>query len=1396
VKGDFTRGFNPDRKRGRDYRRISLQQGRLLLDSDFNASIDAQDWLIREIAADLGCRAGSPDLGFLVTQGALLALFDPLARIDVDTTNIEAVRDYGRKVLDRYPSLRLRATAGAGTARIPFRMALSGAVQIDLWVRADVATSVTVTGGGAVAVPAQQDFALRTVTLTNANQIEIALDPAETIWIGRIETHLAAGLVPAFSVAGGRYYVEGLSAETAEGQWPGVSFPAAAGFQTGSLAFPDGAGGTRPPAAGDMIVAYLEAGERHITAIEDPGLLEQALGGQIDTCTRTSDLGQVKLAPANGLTPAQVSACFGMRFHGTGTLTIDTPPVVDDPDPCALPVAGGYTGRDNRLYRFEVYRGGPLSSLVINWSRDNGAELFAVDSLSSTQMHVPVDSGLADGDLVELLSETIELGDAGLATLDSGNRRFTAPMRAVGDLVRLREEDAGPGATDRVFSFRDRADEALGFPIDPGRYGTPDPVTLKARRWHGTVEPGAAPAPFSTELEDGLRVTLDGAGFEPGDYWQYEARVRRDNANGPWKAAPHGPERLFAPLGLFQHQGPAQPLLLTAWLDERFPHLCSIDADDVAFDGGKIGSESDTVQEVIEELWIRDTGGCCEVTLRPSGGDDAAKIREAMTAHPNVSLVICLKKGIYRFDSTVDVGGVRVEVDGCPEAVIEVRSERPAFSVTQGGRLILKNLRVLAPSEKGESAVLLVDESAGLLSAEDCVVLNLSRDKGAAAVIVDKLFDLDSMLDPMSQPPEARTPFILKLPALRFTRSTLLGTQAIAGAGGQELTLDGAFCGGVTAGVALRAVGNLQADDGAILAGLDFKILDGFTLERLLHEGEALLDRSPETLWTVPNTGIGLAIETVLSGEIRDLQVVGGTAIALATVTNLTVDTLRLQAHTYGIFIKRAENLRIEGLRAALLSDPSRCIQIVHSAYRVEIVGSELHTPPAGAGVVLGFADEQGGTLASNLSTISVEDCVINAGVGVQLGGQKADWFTGAMRGLVVRGNQITAGVIGVCLRGPPLEPPPTWIVDALIHDNSIKARKGIDIRGASFIVQDNKIMPQADKEHAGGIAAFLSRELVVRGNEIDLRPAKGPAAIELQVCNGALVTGNEVKVAGSAALSVFNMVDLTVVANRLNGQSVEIKQAYNLNVSGNEINGIVNIDGTGDGTIRGNKVGAIKVTNATADWVISENRALFGIEFYPRADIVFGGFSETTFELTPVNDAVRVIAALNRMAIGDLTAASNIAAAVPAGGIAATSNATEFTSRSEASAFLMGVSDFKNQLSAALTSDVTRTFENEIVTRLPPEVLWPPRVAVLVNEQQIDVQAVGNRSGSLIIGNLGGAEVPEKNSVAQVIANRVDGELYVRAYPKRHVSQNVAAKYPAWITPSASPIQVDNLIT
>jgi hypothetical protein len=438
-----------------------------------------------------------------------------------------------------------------------------------------------------------------------------------------------------------------LSLTTDGGNWPAASFEPDLGFAPVDFTFLE-QGVSRPLQVGDCLAAYLESWERHITGIEDPGIVEQALGNNQETCSRTLTVGQVKLVPALGLSPDQVRAAFQNRRPGTGTLTINTAPVVEDPDPCALPASGGYTGRDHRLYRFEVHQGGSLADTVIKWSRNNGSELVPVQSLNAAQLEVLAGSPLKDGDLVEILSETIDLRDATLAVLAPATNDFTAPTRAVGDLVRLRDEGIVSSGTRQRFSFRDRNDESIPFRLsDLDRYGTP--IKLKVRRWQGTLEPSGAATPFETQIESGISISLAGT-FEVGDWWQYEARVGRDNANGLWQELPHGPERAFAPLALLEFQGAAQPLTLVAWLDERFPSLCSLDADDIPFDGDRVNSSGDTVQEVIEELWSQ-VQSCGEIIARPTDN-----LQTVFNSIPEgESAKICLHPGVWNFNATVTV---------------------------------------------------------------------------------------------------------------------------------------------------------------------------------------------------------------------------------------------------------------------------------------------------------------------------------------------------------------------------------------------------------------------------------------------------------------------------------------------------------------------------------------------------------------------------------------------------------------------------------------------------------------------------------------------------------------------------------------------------------------------
>jgi len=1531
MKGDFSRGFDPDRKRGRDYRRVLLQQGRALLDSDFNASIDAQDQLIREVARDLGCRAGSPDLGFLVTPGRLLALFDPKAAIETTVTGgVAAVRDYNRKYLDRYPALRATAGTAAGTVRIPFLAPLQGAATIALWVLADAPTTVAVSGGANVTVPAQPGFARRTVSLTDAAAIEIALDAGEEIWIGLIETDVDAGLAPSFGLAEGRYYIEGLSLEAVDGPivlfdlaagiapipngvtvarddalllndrfpafritagaaagsvrfpfrfgltgaaqidlwlraaaaaatvgvtgggnvnvpagnfacrqvtlnnaaeveitldpgeeiwialialrsgggfapglWPAIGYGPPHGFAVQDLAVPDAGapGGTRDLQAGDRLVVYLEGYERHVTAVDDQGLREQALGNGPDTCTRSADIGQAKLAPAIGLDPdvaaasAQASRAFRRRQLPTGALVIDTPPQLDDPDPCALPAAGGYTGLDHRLYRFEIHGGGAVPDAVVKWSRDNGAELFPLFSLTAAQVEAAADTPLRDGDLVELLSEAIELGDAGLAAIDAAQGRFTAPARAVGDLVRLRDEGLVANGTRRRFSLRDPNDEAIApaVPVVPARYGVPAAIRLKARRWHGTIAAAGGASPFSAALEDGLTVTLTGGGFEPGDWWQYEARVGRDNANGPWRARPHGPERLFAPLALVQFQGPANPLLLLAWLDERFPSLCSIDADDIAFDGGICGTDADTVQEFLEELCDREQGGCCDIDLRPEeAGDDAERIRDALAElAAGVTAVVCLHRGVYRFATTLVVDNRVLVVRGCPEAVVVGQEAgAPLFRVVNQGRLELESLTLLGTAATPLLALIEVATTGARLEARDVGLVNLGQAAGGSAAIrvlgpEPDIAALDSHLTPA--PASNLEP---GAPEIALERVTVVAQRGIRGGVVSRLALRDSIMAVVGPAVAMADIGTLDLAHSALRTGLDLAATAGWTPDDLLARGaflvETLLDALPPGGGNQPV----FVANGVWSGSARRVLAIGSHGFLLGSTLALTFDHGALFAGAAGIQIKSAAATTIEGQRIAIEGTGTGAgLHLVHTAISVKIAACEINADDFG--IVIGAprspSDLPGPAVF--ILGLHVESSTIQAQIGIALGAFGDASLNGSALGVDLHGNHVGAGAVGIVLRGVGENAPSTRAVDVRVRANMVVAPVGIDIIGGSFTLVGNQVAPPPFGQQGGALRAVRSPRLAVEDNRLAAALDGGtvmPAGVTLVSCQDAILRGNTIANSGAfPALVIASTANARVVNNIVGAGQVLISQCAAPIVQGNDIAGAAFISFCAGGTVTDNRTrrfppgpdGGLSLTivNAAGDWQVEDNRADGPIAIVPRPVLAGGGLVGVFDRFTAVRDtrALRAFEALG----GDAPAAGPR----DGGGFATTV---------EAASFLTGAGGLGDSLVEAVTGSITAAFADTLFANLEPDVIALPAAT---GEQTFHVQANGNWAEALAIGTTTPGRANQATTV-QAIGNRVTGLLFVRDYPRRNVSQNVASAYPAWIASQAGAIGADNL--
>lgn len=686
MRGYFSRGHEPDAARGQAYRRVLLQMGRPVLDSDVAAGTEALLGGIRAVDAGLVGPAGSPDLGFVVTPGRLLAAFGRAAGVTAPVGQPDVWVDYRYRFVGRWPALYLAAPAsGPATVRIPLVQRYDPSLPLDqgitLWTRVEQEVILSAAGQQVTLKPALPDVP-REVTVQPAGPIsalDVQLPPGGAVWLFLAEQTQIAGAP--FWVTPGTYNVDGLVVSTGGGPFPPASFPEQAGFGWAAgvpplqgLVLPDD-----PVAGSDLVVAYLEVHERHLTYVEDPGIREGALGG-LDTTTRGQLVGQVKLALTSGLHPTdtamaarQASAAFDTTHTGDGPLTVAVAAASGSRDPCAIGTDGGYTGGENRLYRFEVHRGGALGQVRLVWARDNASTLVAAriptDPSGATSpspagrgdtLRVDASAPLAPGDLVEVLSSVIDLGDDTLATVRltaGGASAFTPASGAVGQLARLVTAPADDASDQLAFALVD-PDTDAALTLD-GRYGDHRRAALKLRRWDGLIDPGQLAGPGGTAtagphaVEDDLTVLLDANGdYRPGQWWAYEARAGQGNANGPWRPRPHGPERRFAPLALLRFVGPGQPMPLVAWLDRRFAPLAALDADRVDYDGGRAGTSADTVQEALDALFNElGTADCGELVIRPD--NDPGEIFDQVSTAGDAR--ICFQPGTWTVRQTIEV---------------------------------------------------------------------------------------------------------------------------------------------------------------------------------------------------------------------------------------------------------------------------------------------------------------------------------------------------------------------------------------------------------------------------------------------------------------------------------------------------------------------------------------------------------------------------------------------------------------------------------------------------------------------------------------------------------------------------------------------------------------------
>src|SRR5690606_12363749 len=410
-----------------------------------------------------------------------------------------------------------------------------------------------------------------------------------------------------------------------------------------------------PPDASRTDLVYLEAFEHPVRAVEDRELRERALGGP-DTSTRIKAIRRIGIltdtatdcaAAAAQLREAVTAPAPGDAAgtaHGfdaemcevlsKARLTVDF--TGDEPtgDPCKPEVRLGYLGAENQAIRVQL-----SAANRFLWAYDNGEPLYRVQienatpdvdgSISLAFLTPPRDPVLfpLQNAIIEILPwDAVLANDEKVAAASGHLARVAASYDPGTGLVRIApaipaemQEWLQSPARDPILSTRDPEDERRYF---------------YARIWQaGPEESADLDHPFTP----GTPVQLPGTGIQlsfsdyglPGDFWIIAARPNTPDLVVPWRlldaAAPMGPQRFYAPLGLVHWTVDASGASATVEdCRHRFRKLCDVESCCTVHvgDGHTSHGEVDDLQRAIDLL--PSAGG--QICLLPGEHEAAARI--------------------------------------------------------------------------------------------------------------------------------------------------------------------------------------------------------------------------------------------------------------------------------------------------------------------------------------------------------------------------------------------------------------------------------------------------------------------------------------------------------------------------------------------------------------------------------------------------------------------------------------------------------------------------------------------------------------------------------------------------------------------------------------------------
>lgn len=478
------------------------------------------------------------------------------------------------------------------------------------------------------------------------------------------------------------------------------------------------------PAGNGPHLVYLDVWQREVTHVEDPGLLEPALGG-VDTSTRLQTVWQVRVLPDVGAavdcqTPdAQIPGWVQRTRASAGRLTTEEIPVAQDDDPCLVPAAAGFRGLENHLYRVEIHRGGGTGVAAgdarFKWSRENASIATRISAINAADKIVVESVGrdeflrIREGDWIEVTDDRRELaglsGDMCLVKSVEDSTRaivLTHPLSADlqppgnnGDTLhnrntRLRKWDQRGRILDRNGSELVNLDDPLQL-NDPARRGTL-PV------------PGAA---NGVQLESGILLRFD---VEPndgvlrvGDHWNFAAR----SASGRFERLVDAPPR-----GIHHH----------------YCRLAVVTFPDTVVD--------------CRHLWPPELGGetcACDVCVSADDHNSGRlTIQQALDSVRETGGTVCLEAGDYLLSEPLSIReatSVRLVGKGSRTILGFLGEATAALQIEFGVDIDVRNISFAFGSRGDLPAAGIMLANSSELVIEGCYFLELNKDRNRDVAI-------------------------------------------------------------------------------------------------------------------------------------------------------------------------------------------------------------------------------------------------------------------------------------------------------------------------------------------------------------------------------------------------------------------------------------------------------------------------------------------------------------------------------------------------------------------------------------------------------------------------------------------------------------------------------------